>query len=102
MMYRVPQGLAGAGIKGLDFAALNIPAEADYVAAYCARTGRDSIPHLQFHLAYNLYRFAAIIHGIKGRALRGSASAERAHSVASSLEAFVDLAWNEARLAGMS
>jgi len=102
MMYRVPQGLAGAGIKGLDLAALNIPLEADYVAAYCERTDRESIPHLQFHVAYNLYRFAAIIHGIKGRGLRGSTSADRADSVASSLDAFVDLAWNEARLAGMS
>jgi len=101
MMYRLPAGVA-AGLRGVDLAKLNIPSERDYVAAYCERTDRESIPHLQFHVAYNLYRFAAIIHGIKGRGLRGSASAERADSVASSLDAFVDLAWNEARLAGMS
>ncbi len=102
MMYRVAPGIEGGGIKGFDLAAADIPSEADYVAAYCERTGRTAIPHLQFHLAYNLYRFAAIIHGIKGRALRGTASAERAEKVAPVLETFVDLAWDEALQAGMS
>src|SRR3546814_17734923 len=78
MMYRVPPAIEGGGLKGLDLAASNIPSEADAVAAYCDRTGRDAIPNLQFHLAYNLFRFAAIIHGIKGRALRGHASSPRA------------------------
>lgn len=102
MMYRVPPGIEGGGVKGLDLAALNIPSEDDYVAAYCRRTGRTAIPHLQFHVAYNLFRFAAIIHGIKGRALRGNASSARATRVSAALETFVDLAWDEARLAGMT
>src|SRR3546814_8145447 len=101
MMYRVPPAIEGGGLKGLDLAASNIPSEADAVAAYCDRTGRDAIPNLQFHLAYNLFRFAAIIHGIKGRAMRGNASSPRADKVSASLGIFVDLAWNEARLAGM-
>jgi len=102
MMYRVPPGIQGGGLKGIDLKALNIPSEADYVAAYCRRTGRADIPHLQFHLAYNLFRFAAIVHGIKGRALRGNASSGRAHDVAGVLETFVDLAWDEAGRAGMA
>ena len=40
MMYRMPQGLS-SGLAGLDLTALNIPSEADYVAAYCRRTGRE-------------------------------------------------------------
>ncbi len=41
------------GLKGCDFAALGIPTEDEYVAAYCRRTGREAIaalgrlPHLQ-------------------------------------------------------
>ncbi|MDP3403481.1 MAG: phosphotransferase [Brevundimonas sp.] len=101
MMYRVPPGIQGGGLKGMDLEALNIPGEADYIAAYCRRTGRDGIPDLQFHVAYNLFRFAAIVHGIKGRALRGNASSGRAFEVAAVLETFVDLAWDEARRAGM-
>lgn len=102
MMYRVPPNIQGGGIKGMDLAELNIPSEDDYVAAYCRRTGRNAIPHLQFHIAYNLFRFAAIIHGIKGRAIRGNASSGRANEVAAALETFVDLAWDEARGAGMT
>lgn len=101
MMYRVPPDIQGGGLKGLDLDALNLPPEDAYVRAYCERTGRASIPDLQFHIAYNLFRFAAIIHGIKGRALRGNASSTRAQEVAAALETYVDLAWEQAKLAGM-
>jgi aminoglycoside phosphotransferase (APT) family kinase protein len=73
MMYRMPPDIV-AGLKGADLAALNIPREAEYAAAYCARTGRDSIPGYEFAVAFNLFRMAAIFHGIKGRALRGNAA----------------------------
>ncbi|PMY01966.1 phosphotransferase family protein, partial [Pseudomonas sp. MPR-R2A5] len=45
-----------------------------YIAAYCARTGRNGIPDWNFYLAFNYFRLAAIFHGIKGRVLRGTAS----------------------------
>jgi aminoglycoside phosphotransferase (APT) family kinase protein len=81
MMYRMPSNIV-PGLAGADLAALNIPGEADYVAAYCARTGRESIPNYEFYIAFNLFRLAAIFHGIKGRVLRGTAAnaqaAERA------------------------
>ena len=32
-----------------------------------ARTGRDGIPDLDFYMAFNLFRLAGIVHGIKGR-----------------------------------
>jgi aminoglycoside phosphotransferase (APT) family kinase protein len=73
MMYRMPPDIV-AGLKGADLAALNIPSEAEYVAAYCARTGRNSIPGYEFTMAFNLFRMAAIFHGIKGRVLRGTAA----------------------------
>ncbi|RYD92290.1 MAG: phosphotransferase family protein, partial [Sphingomonadales bacterium] len=81
MMYRMPPHIV-PGLAGADLAILNIPSEADYVAAYCARTGRDAIPNYEFYIAFNLFRLAAIFHGIKGRVLRGTAAnaqaAERA------------------------
>ncbi|HYE70962.1 MAG TPA: phosphotransferase family protein, partial [Aquabacterium sp.] len=40
MVWRMPAGVS-TGLAGLDLAALNIPSEADYVAAYCRRTGRS-------------------------------------------------------------
>ncbi|MCS6946314.1 MAG: phosphotransferase family protein, partial [Steroidobacteraceae bacterium] len=65
MMYRLPT-LAFPGLLGLDLATRNIPTEAQYVATYCRHTGRESIPHLDFYVAYNLFRLAAILHGIRG------------------------------------
>ena len=73
MMYRMPADILG-GIAGEDPAALGLPDEKAYVAAYCRRTGRDGIADLDFYVAFNMFRFAAILHGIKGRALRGTAA----------------------------
>ena len=77
MMYRMPAGIT-TGLAGLDLAALNIPSEADYVAAYCRRTGRDGIADLDFYMAFNLFRLAGIVHGIKGRLVRGTAASAHA------------------------
>ncbi|MFN3945623.1 MAG: phosphotransferase [Allosphingosinicella sp.] len=95
MMYRMPDALGEA-----DLAALNIPSEADYVAAYCARTGRDGIADLDFYMAFNLFRLAGIVHGIKGRIARGTAASAHAAEMAKRLEPLADLAWEQARKAG--
>jgi aminoglycoside phosphotransferase (APT) family kinase protein len=73
MMYRMPPDIV-AGLQGADLAALNIPSEDDYVAAYCRRMGRDGIPNWDFYIAFNFFRLAAIFHGIKGRVIRGTAA----------------------------
>ncbi|MDP8995374.1 MAG: phosphotransferase [Pseudomonadota bacterium] len=95
MMYRMPDALGRC-----DLAALNIPSEHDYVAAYCRRTGREGLPDLDFYLAFNLFRLAAIIHGIKGRLARGNASSAHAGEMVKRLEPLADLAWEQARRAG--
>jgi aminoglycoside phosphotransferase (APT) family kinase protein len=77
MMYHMPPHIV-AGLAGADIAALGIPAEQDYIAAYCRRTGRDEIPDYSFYLAFNFFRMAAIFHGIKGRAMRGTAASAQA------------------------
>ena len=99
MMYRMPAGIT-TGLAGLDLAALNIPSEAEYVAAYCRRTGRDSIPSLDFYIAFNMFRLAAIVHGIKGRLARGTASSDHAGMMAARLEDLAELAWAQAVRAG--
>jgi aminoglycoside phosphotransferase (APT) family kinase protein len=99
MMYRMPHGMS-AGLAGLDLAALNIPDEAAYVAAYCRRTGRDGIADLDFYLAFNLFRLAAIVHGIKGRLARGNASSAHAAEMVAALKPLAELAWAQARKAG--
>src|SRR5207237_379557 len=95
MVYRMPAGIA-TGLAGLDLAALNIPSEADYVAAYCRRTGRAAIDGLDFYIAFNMFRLAAIVHGIKGRVVRGTAASAHADKMAASLEGLAELAWMQA------
>lgn len=96
--YRMPPTLR-AGLLGSDLAALNIPTEEEYVAAYCRRTARTSIVGLDFYLVFALFRLAAIIHGIKGRLARGTASSTQAAHHASTFPAIAELAWSQARAA---
>ena len=77
LMYRIPSEVV-AGLGGQDPVDLGLPTEADYVAAYCERTGRDEIPSFDFYVAFNLFRLAAIFHGIAGRVARGNASSAQA------------------------
>lgn len=51
-----------------------IPAEEEYVAAYCRRTGRASIPQWDWYIAFAMFRLAAIAQGIMGRVLAGTAN----------------------------
>ena len=95
MMYRMPP-LIVPGLAGADLAALDIPSEEEYVAAYCRRTGRDALPGYDFAIAFNFFRFAAIIHGIKGRYIRGTAANADAKARADALPALAELAWAQA------
>jgi aminoglycoside phosphotransferase (APT) family kinase protein len=66
------------GIKGADLAALGIPDEATYVAAYCRRTGRAGIADWDYYLAFNMFRMASILQGILARAIQGNATSSEA------------------------
>ena len=99
MMYRMPAE-AGTGIEGMDCARLNIPDEAAYIEAYCRRTGRSEIPNYDFYVAFNVFRIAAILHGIKGRIARGNAASAQAAERVASLPRLAELAWRQAQRAG--
>jgi aminoglycoside phosphotransferase (APT) family kinase protein len=92
MMYRLPPRIIG-GFNGSDIKALSIPSEAEYVSAYCRRTGREGIANLNFYIAFNMFRFAAILHGIKGRIVRGTAASSHAKSMAENVAPLAELAW---------
>ncbi len=81
------------GLKGSDCAALGIPSEAEYVAAYCRRTGRDAIPHWEIYLIFNMFRIAAILHGVLARALQGNAASANAVETGSRARLVADVAW---------
>ncbi len=82
------------GIQGIDFAALGIPDEAEYCRRYCQRTGRDGIPHLEFYMAYNMFRIAGILQGIMGRVKDGTAASEHAVESGKRAKPIAEIAWS--------
>lgn len=96
MMYRMPS-MVIAGLKDVDLASLNLPTEADYIDFYCQARGLKDVANLDFYVAFNLFRLAAIFHGIKARVARGTASSAHALEMVAALPALADLAWSEAR-----
>ncbi len=99
MPWRAPTSMRH-GFLGVDLAALGIPSLEAYVAAYCARTGRDGIDNLDFYLAYNVFRLASIIQGVYRRALQGNASNESGVKMGSQVRPMAELAWSFAERAG--
>jgi aminoglycoside phosphotransferase (APT) family kinase protein len=76
---------AFAGLGDEELRARGVPTEAEYVDAYCRRTGRAGIPELGFYIAYNLFRSACILQGIIGRVRDGTAASEHAAELAASV-----------------
>ena len=85
------------GLVGCDLAALGIPSEAEYVAAYCKRTGRAPIPprDWEFYMAFNMFRLAGILQGIMARALQGNASSADAIEAGKRARPLAEEAWRQ-------
>jgi len=77
MLYHVNSPTQGT-LMNLDYEAVGIPSEADYVAAYCRRTGRPGVEHWEFYVAFALFRLASIAQGVYKRGLDGNASSTQA------------------------
>jgi aminoglycoside phosphotransferase (APT) family kinase protein len=96
MLWRLPAG-EGGGLQGLDLRSLGVPTEAEYVASYCARTGRPAIePRVwEFCMAYNLFRIACIRQGIMKRVLEGTAASRHAREAGGKARATAEFAWQQ-------
>ncbi len=100
MPYRMPYDeKALKGMVGLDLAALGIPSEADHIAAYCRRTGRDGIPDMPFFQAFSFFRLAAICQGVYARGLAGNASSLDALEVGAKAPRLAQIGWEIAKAA---
>jgi aminoglycoside phosphotransferase (APT) family kinase protein len=96
MLWRVGAGEI-PGLKGVDLGELGIPTEADYVDAYCRRTGRAPIAPAvwEFCMAYNLFRIACIRQGILKRVLEGTAASRHAREAGERARETAELAWQQ-------
>jgi aminoglycoside phosphotransferase (APT) family kinase protein len=85
------------GLRGCRLADLGIPTEDEYVRAYCRRTARAAIANWEFYLIFNLFRIAAILHGVLARALQGNAASEDAAETGSRAQRVADVGWSMAK-----
>ena len=65
-------------MTNLNYASYGIPSEKEYVARYCAQTGRKEIAHWNFYVVLSLFRLAAISQGVYKRGLEGNAASPEA------------------------
>lgn len=82
------------GMAGLDYRALGLPTEAEYIRQYCERTSRAGIEHWNFYLAYNLFRLAGILQGIMKRVVDGTAASEQALAAGQRARVLAELGWS--------
>jgi aminoglycoside phosphotransferase (APT) family kinase protein len=97
MVWRMPQSLF-SGLAGADFAGSGIPTEAEYVARYAERMG-VVIENWDYYIVFCLFRFAAILQGIKKRLVLGTAASRQAADYAAQVPALARLAWRTAEAA---
>lgn len=78
MQWHFPNTGRLRGLADVDIDKLGIPAEKTYVAAYLERAGMPAVENWSFYLAFCFFRLAAIVQGVKKRALDGNASSQAA------------------------
>ena len=88
------------GIGGLDLEALGIPSMDETAERYAAKAGIAKPGNLDWMMAYNLFRLAAICQGIAGRVRDGTAASAHARTMAAQVPALSAAAWSFAVKAG--
>jgi len=72
-------GVAGPiSLEGLAGPQSGIPTQEEFIAEYCRLTGRDSLPNLNFYLAFSFFRLSSIVQGVYKRGIMGNASSTEA------------------------
>ena len=89
-----------SGVQDLDRKALGIPELDKAVARYCQAAGRDGVPDMNWYFAYNFFRLAGIIQGIKKRVIDGTANSAHAKEMSERVSPLAEAAWAFAVKAG--
>jgi aminoglycoside phosphotransferase (APT) family kinase protein len=89
-----------SGVQDLDRKSLGIPELDEAVARYCAATGRDGLPDLNWYFSYNFFRLAGIMQGIKKRVIDGTAASSHAKDMSERVRPLAERAWEFAVKAG--
>jgi len=89
-----------AGLAGFDLPQLGIPSLDEIAVRYSNRSGVAVAGQLDWYFAYNLFRLAGIVQGIKKRVIDGTASSAKAAEMAARVPTLASAAWSFAVKAG--
>jgi aminoglycoside phosphotransferase (APT) family kinase protein len=84
------------GMMGLDLAALGLPSQEDFIAAYSDAIGRPR-NLTPFHFAFSMFRIAVILEGVVARARAGNAANTTAMQLAPVGLALAQRGWDIAQ-----
>ena len=98
LTYHMPPGPTGVtGVKGMDYVAMGIPTQEDFVAEYCRAAGRPVPRDLDVFIVFSMFRLASIVAGVWKRALDGNASDPRAIGYRDRYRGMAEAAWELAQ-----
>ena len=91
--YRSPD--TKQGMWGLDLGAIGVPSVDEYLAAYCARLGRDVLTRhdWEYYIVFNMFRLVGILQGVAKRAIQGNASSVQAEQMGRGARPLAEQAW---------
>lgn len=93
-----PEGRSG--LLGVDIESLGIPSMEAAITRYSEKTGFGELTDIHWYLAYNLFRIAAILQGIRKRVEEGTANSPQAAEMSKRVLPLVEAAWAQALKAG--
>jgi len=96
--YRPSDSDGRGSLRDEDLNALGVPTFDEYARTYCRRAGLPEVKDMSFYRAYNLFRVAAIVQGVVGRAV--AAKSPAADEQAWRVRPIARAAWDEVVASG--
>jgi aminoglycoside phosphotransferase (APT) family kinase protein len=101
LTYHMPPGPSGlTGVQDIDYQAMGIPTQGEFVASYCAAANRPIPENLDVFIAFSMFRLASIVAGVWRRKLDGNASDPHAVGYRERYRGMAESAWAIARRLG--
>jgi len=74
MQWRMPPGEVGRGLFGVNRSDEGLISDEEFIARYCNKSGISKVPDFNAFLGFCFFRMAAVLQGVKRRAIDGNAS----------------------------
>ena len=94
MPYRLANIGTTNGLLDVDLQSLGIPSERMLLESYARSAQLSTVPDIDFHIAFAMFRLAAILAGVLRRGVDGNAADPRAIATGQAFKQIVTSGWN--------